>query len=341
MKGKDLPSYIHRRKRDGVLLFRKRYGRKTVEIRLETQFPEGVPVPFALHQERERLLTGPTPVTPGKDLSAVIRHYIASPKYRDLKPRTRDDYDKHLVYFQGKMGHLLPRQIERHHVIRWHAKWAENETPHRANYRLRVMSIIMEHAKDMGLLTKQDENPAKGIKAIKYEKQDRQPWPQDRIDAYRTTATGRALLVFELCLGTGQRIGDVLRMKWGDIEADGIKVKQGKTGKALWVPFTRHLRAALASAPRRSVFILTNQYATGPWSYRGASQAIREVREAIGALDYDTHGLRYSAASELLLAGADVETIGAITGQSPEMVRHYTRAVRQKALALKAKEIRE
>lgn len=341
MKGKELPSYIHRRKRDGVLLFRKRYGKSTVEVRLETQFPEGAPIPFALHQERERLLNAPTPVAPGKDLAAVIRHYIASSRYRDLKPRTRDDYDKHLEYFKAKMGHLHPRNIERHHVIRWHGKWAENETPHRANYRLRVMSILMEHAKDMGLLTKGDDNPAKGVKAIKYEKLDRQPWPQAMIDAYRAKATGRAELVFELCLGTGQRISDVLRMKWGDIDSDGIKVKQGKGGKVLWLPFTRHLRAALASAPRRSVFILTNQHATGPWSYRGASQAIRNVREAIGALDYDTHGLRYSAASELMLAGADIETIGAITGQSPEMVRHYTRATRQKTLAMKAKEIRE
>ena len=52
MKGRDLPSYIHRRKRDGKLFFRKRYGAKIVEIPLQTQFPAGDPVPFALHQER-------------------------------------------------------------------------------------------------------------------------------------------------------------------------------------------------------------------------------------------------------------------------------------------------
>ena len=65
MKGRDLPSYIHRRKRDGKLFFRKRYGAKIVEIPLQTQFPAGDTVPFALHQERERMLNAPMPVAEG------------------------------------------------------------------------------------------------------------------------------------------------------------------------------------------------------------------------------------------------------------------------------------
>jgi integrase len=341
MKGKELPSYIHRRKRDGVLLFRKRYGGKITEIKLETQFPEGDPIPFALHQERERLLKDPMPVAPGKDIAAVIRHYLASQKYTDLAPRTQQDYDKHIEYFKGKLAHLHPRAIERHHVISWHAAWAKKETPHAANYRLTVLKILMEHAKDMGLLTKEMDNPAKGIRAIKYEKQDRKPWPPALIKKYREAASGRELLVFELCLGTGQRIGDVLKMKWGDIEDGGINVRQNKTGKPLWVPLTSSLRAALSEAEKRSVFILTNHRATGPWSYRGASQAVRNVRENIGAEDYDIHALRHTAASELALAGADDETIAAVTGQSMKMVQHYTRTVRQKVRALKAKKIRE
>ncbi|MHA7852239.1 tyrosine-type recombinase/integrase [Roseovarius sp.] len=340
MKGKDLPAYIHRRKRDGVLLFRKRYGGRIVEVRLETQFPEGQPVPVALHLERERLLNQPAPVQPGRDMAAVIRHYVASDKYRNLKPRTAADYDKINTFLRDKIGSIEPKHIERRHVIAWRDAWAKSATPHSANYRLRILRLLLEHAIDMGLLPT-DGNPAKGVREYRYERQKRAPWPQDKIAAFRAAATGRELLLFELCLGTGQRIGDVLRMKWGDIEGDGIKLRQGKTGKALWVPFTGPLRAALDDAPRRSVFILTNHRATGPWSYRGASQAVRAIREAIGAEAHDIHSLRYSAASELALAGADDETIAAVTGQSLAMVAHYTATVRQKVRALKAKEYRE
>ena len=224
-KGKTLPSYIHRRKRDGALLFRKRYGGKIVEIRLETQFPEGDPIPFALHQEPERLLNQPAPVAPGQDLAAVIRHYVASSSYRDLAPRTRDNYDKHLAYLREKMGALHPRHIERRHVINWLESWGKKETPHKANYRLRVLSILMEHAKNMGLLTKAEENPVKGVKALKYKKKDRQPWPETKVAAFWAAYPygTRERTIFELCLGTGQRIGDVLRMRWSDIEGGGIQ----------------------------------------------------------------------------------------------------------------------
>lgn len=161
--------------------------------------------------------------------------------------RPRDDYEKHLPYFEDKLGHLTPRQIERHHVIRWLDAWAKHKSVHFADYRLRVLSIVMEHAKDMGLLTKSEENPAKGIKALKYEKKEREPWPDTMVAAFRKAyANGtRERTLFEMCLGTGQRIGDVLRMQWGHVRGDTILVIQGKTGTRLEIPLTMHLSEAL------------------------------------------------------------------------------------------------
>ena len=79
----------------------------------------------------------------------------------------------------------------------------------------------------------------------------------------------------------------------------------------------------------------------GQWAYRSAAEAMREVRRAVGALDYDLHGLRYTAAVELLRAGCDDDLIAPVTGQSKRMVEHYTRHVRQKIRAEKAQKIRE
>ncbi|WP_420010615.1 tyrosine-type recombinase/integrase [Tateyamaria sp.] len=348
-KGKSLPSYIHRRKRDGVLLFRKRYAGKITEIRLETQFPEGEPVPFALHQERERLLAQPNPVPAGRDISSAVRHYKAHKKFRSLASRTRKDYDKHLAYFDDKLGHLAPRNIERHHVISWRDAWAEKHSPHFANYRTRVLSIVFEHAKDMGLLTKVEENPAMGLKGIKYEKQDRKAWPPKKVQDFRDAYSygTRERTCFELCLGTGQRIGDVLKMQWGHVRGRSIAIKQGKTKAELLIPLTSHLKAALAATPRHqsALFILAKDMSKtktpGQWAYRSAAQAMRKARKAVGALSYDLHSLRYTAAVELLRAGCDDDLIASVTGQSKRMVEHYTRHVRQEIRAEKAQEIRE
>lgn len=348
-KGKSLPSYIHRRKRDGVLLFRKRIAGKITEIRLETQFAEGDPVPFELHQERERLLAQPEPVAAGRHISAVVRHYKAHEKFKGLATRTRSDYDKHLGYFDEKLGHLSPKNIERHHVLSWRDAWAKKHSPHFANYRTRVLSIVFEHAKDMGLLTKSEENPAKGLKGLKYEGQERAEWPAEKVKAFRQAFPygTRERTCFELCLGTGQRIGDVLRMQWGHVRGSSIAVQQGKTKKFLLVPMTAHLMAALAAAerPQSALFILskdmTKTKVPGQWAYRSAADTMRKARKSVGAQDHDLHSLRYTAAAELLMAGCDDDLIASVTGQSRQMVEHYTRHVRQKVRAEKAQKIRE
>ena len=144
----------------------------------------------------------------------------------------------------------------------------------------------------------------------------------------------------ELCIGTGQRIGDVLEMRWSDIQDSAFVIKQNKTSKELWVPILPELQIALDAASRHSVFILTNERGTNRWSYRGASQAVRNVREAINALDYDIHSWRYNAACELLEAGCNDDLIAAVTGQSPAMVQHYTKKLRQRMRAVQAQKMR-
>ena len=337
MKRGQLPSYIVRNSR-GVLYFRKRPG---PWVRLETQFPEGQAVPFALHQERERLLHEPTPVPKGQTVADVIRHYNASEGYRKLAPRTKSDYDKRTVFWRDKIGHLRPRNIERRHVIGWLEANARKDGPHEANYRHRVLRIIMEHAIDMAHLPS-GANPAKGVKELKYEGKTREPWPAEKIKAFRDAYPRDSVerLILELCLGTGQRISDVLRMQWGDLDGDAIRVRQAKTGKRLHLPFTAELRATLAVTPRRALFIVPADKGAGQRSYFSAAHVMRQARQAIGAGAWDLHSLRYTAAAELLLAGCTDDEIAAVTGQSPEMVRHYTATTRQKVRAIKAQKDR-
>lgn len=307
---------------------------------MKTQFAEGEPVPFALHQERERLLSAPVPVPAGKTIAHVIARYEASSEFSGLAQRTRMDYRKHLDFLLARIGHLDPKTIKRHHVIDWRDAWAVG-SPHRANYRLRVLRIVLERAIDFGLLSV-GANPAKGVPEVKYAKKQRLPWPEDMITEAREHADARTGLLFELLLGTGQRIGDVLKMKWSDFDGEAISVRQGKTKASLWIPAPQMLLAALSNAPRRSVFILTNLRATGPWSYRGAHDSMMKLRKAIGAEAYDIHSLRYTATAELARVGLDDATIMAITGhKTHRMVQLYAGAERQKARARAALIARE
>ncbi|MCF3595462.1 tyrosine-type recombinase/integrase [Rhodobacteraceae bacterium LMO-12] len=240
-------------------------------------------------------------------------------------------------FFLSIMGKANPVNLKRKDVIR--LRDANAEKAYFANYSLRVLRVLMEHCVDLGW---RETNPAKGVPELKTQKTEREPWPRELLEAYRCHCPigTRERLVMELCVGTGQRIGDVLEMRWSDIQDGAIVVKQNKTNKELWVPILPELQTALDAASRHSVFILTNERGTNRWSYRGASQAVRNVREKIGALSYDIHSWRYNAACELLEAGCEDDLIAAVTGQSPAMVLHYTKKVRQKIRAIQAQQMR-
>ena len=248
-----------------------------------------------------------------RNFAALVKDYRSSPRYKRLKPRTALDYDKYLDFFLTIMAGINPANMRRTDVIR--LRDANAEKAYFANYSLRVLRVLMGHCVDLGW---RDDNPAKGVPELKTEKVAREPWPQDLLNVYRDAcALGtRERLVMELCVGTGQRIGDVLEMRWSDIQEGAFVIRQNKTGKELWVPILPELSAALGAAKRNSVFILTNERGTNRWSYRGASQAVRNVREKIGAVDFDIHSWRYNAACELLEAGCSDNLIAAVTGQS-------------------------
>lgn len=330
MAKRELPKHVYRQ-RNGIYFQRR--GWPSQKFGSEFGTPEFWREYAGILSQRER---------PGRVIArsfgALIDSYRRSPRYRNLKPRTGLDYDKYLDFFREIMGAANPAKMQRKDVIRLRDENADKV--YFANYSLRVLRVLMEHCVDLGW---RDSNPARGVPELKSQKRhEREPWPEELLEAYRAEcAIGlRERLVMELCVGTGQRIGDVLNMRWSNIEDGGFSLKQSKTSKELWVPILPELQAALDAASRHSVYILTNERGTNRWSYRGASAAVRKVRERIGALGYDIHSWRYNAACELVEAGCSDDLVAAVTGQSPAMVLHYTKKVRQKVRAIEAQRMR-
>ncbi|MEP2470484.1 MAG: tyrosine-type recombinase/integrase [Paracoccaceae bacterium] len=209
-----------------------------------------------------------------------------------------------------------------------------------ANYCIQIVRILQEVAIDLGWRPS-GSNPVKGVSLLKSNTPDREPWPEDKLTEFRSTfdlGTAERTL-FEMLLGTGQRIGDVLKARWSDIRDGGVDVVQGKTKAKLWVSWTDDLCAALAATPRVSVFICPNPHSLSQWTYFRGADTMRTTRKSISALPWDLHSLRYTATAELARAGCSDEEIQAITGhKSVAMIRKYAGPRRQIAQAKKARE---
>ncbi|MGR3608797.1 MAG: tyrosine-type recombinase/integrase [Sulfitobacter sp.] len=207
MAKRELPKHVYRQ-RNGIYFQRR--GWPSQKFKNEFGTPEFWAEYAGILKQKDR-----PRVVVSRSFGALIDSYRKSPRYRNLKPRTGLDYDKYLDFFREIMGETNPAKMQRKDVIQ--LRDANADKAYFANYSLRVLRVLMEHCVDLGW---RDSNPARGVSEIKTEKRDREPWPSELLDVYRASCPlgTRERLVMELCVGTGQRIGDVLNMRWSNIE---------------------------------------------------------------------------------------------------------------------------
>lgn len=268
------------------------------------------------------------------EMNALIESYRLSERWSGLKPRTRSDYEKVLVYLRDKVGPDDISALRRTDMIA-----LMNENAHRvrfANYIQQVTSVLFEHALDLGWA---EHNPAKGIRKLKMQvakKAPHIPWPDAAVARFRNEATPLPKLIFEVGLGSVQRPGDWTRFRWSDYDGNSLRVIQGKTSRTLLLPCSDQLRRALDQAPRDGLTILTRRDGQ-PLSYRYMSQIMRQERQRLGLLAFDLHALRYRGVMELARANCSDDEIAAFSGHaSLSMIRKYAGEARQEMRARSA-----
>lgn len=171
-----------------------------------------------------------------------------------------------------------------------------------------------------------ENNPTKNIKIV-HEPVAHELWPESVIE---NALLGPMRLPVALLYFTGQRIGDVCKMRWSDIEDGVITVTQQKTGKELYVPIHSRLEAILAETPRSLTTIVCK--ANGkPYTPSALRSVMRQ--HVVGQVP---HGLRKNAVNALLEAGCSAAMVSSITGQSMQIVEDYAKKRDNRKLAKKA-----
>lgn len=119
-----------------------------------------------------------------------------------------------------------------------------------------------------------------------------------------------------LALSTGQRQGDLLRLTWDAYDGAAITLRQGKTGRLVWIPCTAGLKDALDAAPRRADTVLVSPKGA-PWTKRSFALAWNTAFTASGIKDdLHFHDLRGTAVTVLSEAGCTPQEIATITGHT-------------------------
>lgn len=265
-------------------------------------------------------------------VEALANEFEKSAKFRTLATASQVAYMTVLRRLVKEIGKAPAGKVERKHIR--HIADERIDSAGTRNMFIRVVGALYAWARDMELV---DNKPTEGLKVTKPEPYE--PWPQSLLDAALTSDNDRIRLAVHLLYYTGQRIGDVCKMRWDAIAGDAITVTQQKTGKTLQIHIGPQLAAELERTERKTQTILTNAWGK-PIARITLHKDLKEFAAAHGH-DVVPHGLRKNAVISLLQAGCTVPQVAAITGQTHGIVEHYAKRIDQYAMGRAAIEKRD
>jgi integrase len=140
-----------------------------------------------------------------------------------------------------------------------------------------------------------------------------------------------------LLLYTGQRGGDVVRMRRQDISEGTITVVQEKTGTELSIPIHPNLEAAIKAGPSHIHYLIVGQNGR-PMTRKALTDMMKRAVKAAGlGAECVPHGLRKAILRRLAERGSTTKEIAAVSGHKTlREVERYTAAADQRRLSAAA-----
>lgn len=264
----DLPPHMHRR------AGRYYYGRNHIAL--------GPDFAAALRRYAE-LHTG---ITPPGTFSEAAKDY-ARDELPGKAPKTQSEYERQLallvrVFGAMRLDTIRPRDV---------ADFMRARPPIAGTREKALLSAVFSFARSSGLTDA--PNPCAGIRGTKAHR-DRYVTDAELSDAVaRADPTLSAFL--ELCYFTGQRPGDVVRMRRQDLQDGALCVQQGKTGAKVRITIAGPLEAVLArltAGTVGSLFLVRDE--------RGQPLTLSALRKRFDQLgcSWQIRDLRAKAASD-------------------------------------------
>ncbi|TBW38799.1 integrase [Siculibacillus lacustris] len=247
--------------------------------------------------------------------TAIAERFFTTPIYEGAKE----------VY--GDMG---IDELERRHVKAILARWAA--TPHAAAHILRLIRKLVTIALDEEWIS---VDPTHRLR-YRPEYEGWRAWTAEERIAYeaRWPIGSTPRLVYALALYSGQRRGDLVALRWADINRDEITLVQHKTGKALCLTIHPDLATVLQAAPRSGETILVTQYGQ-PFSDKALGMRMQDWTKAAGiGAGATLHGLRKTLGKLLAESGATTRELMDVLGHDD--IAHaelYSREAEQKLMA--------
>jgi integrase len=263
-------------------------------------------------------------------LAKLIIDFYGSRLFTDRKPSTRQLYRYALDPVSREHGHRSATLMTAENAEKIINKIGESR-PGMGNLTLSVMRRVMKLAIK---LKRRKDNPFLAIEAFKVG--EHHTWTDAELDQFEAKwrPGTRQRLAYALLLHTGQRVGDVAKMKRADISDGMIHVVQEKTGAKVWIPIAPELQRAMKAYKANGLNLIGDPHGR-PIKRATLSALMRAAIKGAGLPPRCvSHGLRKAAMRRLAEHDATDKQIAAVSGHKTlKEVERYTKAADQKKLA--------
>ncbi len=258
--------------------------------------------------------------------------YSVSPKTLE---RYREIVEKHLVPNLGALplGKLQPMHIQNYYTKALASGRCDGKgglAPQTVRHHDRVLNVALKRARSLRLIP---GNPVDDVKRPMVERREVEVMEPDEAAALLRTADGTRLhtSIF-LALGTGVRRGELLALRWSDIDTEkrtltvNQSLEQTKDGLRFKAPKTKRSRRTIALSPsvvevlqahkvrqleervslglgRNQSGLVFTRHDGAPINPRNFSKEFTRIVKRAGIRPVTFHGLRHTHLTNLLLAG--------------------------------------
>ena len=221
-------------------------------------------------------------------------------------------------HLSGKYLHeITPQVIEKFKAER--LKEVSSSTVNRA---LATLKSLFNRAIDWGEYD--GANPVKKVKFLKEPNHRLRFLEKEEIAKLIDSSPEHLIPIVIVAVNTGMRLGETLNLKWKDVDLkrEILYLYNTKNGKRREIPINDQVKAALIKIQNPK-----NEYVF----CREDGSLIRDIRKPFftalkksGIINFRWHDLRHTAASHLVMAGIDLNTVRELLGHSSlEMTLRY------------------
>lgn len=170
---------------------------------------------------------------------------------------------------------------------------------------------------------KAEKNPVKGVKLFKEENISQRILSDQEISALLASCCDHTRDMVLLALNTGMRRGEILNLKWEQVDLNYgyVTVIKTKSGKERKIPLNRKAWDMLINRPKDGIFVFDNAGQPFGSVKRSFNTALKKA--GIGYCRF--HDLRHTFATKLVLAGVSLPEVMELLGHSTiEMTMRYS-----------------